>query len=140
MSAPAIDPAATLAEIDLFSGLSSRQLTKVVKSARTVNHEAGRQIAAEGLGALAFHLVIEGTAKVSIGGREVRTLGPGDYFGEISMIDGRPRSATVESVGPLVTLAISHLDFLALVEAEPAFARGLLNTLCSRIREAEAQR
>lgn len=139
MSSSVLDPVASLSEIDLFSGLSARHLKKVVKAGRTVNHEAGRQVAAEGLGALAFHLILEGRASVSIDGAEVRTLGPGDYFGEISMIDGRPRSASVRALEPLVTLAVSHVDFKALVDEEPAFASGLLTTLCARLREAEAR-
>lgn len=128
-----------LSKIDLFSGLSGRQLKKVIGRAREVDHEAGREIAHEGLGGLAFHLVLDGEVAVSIGGRPVRSLHPGDYFGEISMIDGKPRSASVEAVDQLTTLVVPHQEFLRLVDEEPTFAKSLLNLLCSRIRDAEAR-
>jgi len=63
----------------------------------------------------------------------------GRYFGEISMIDGKPRSATVTAVAPMTTLAIPHQDFERLLADEPDFARGLLVNLCARVREAEAR-
>lgn len=84
-------PEQQLSQIDLFSGLSSRQLKKVVARAKEVDHEAGREVASEGLGALAFHLILSGAASVSAGGTVLRQLRPGEYFGEISLIDGRPR-------------------------------------------------
>src|SRR5262245_16220084 len=90
-----------LASVDLFSHLSKRQLGKLKDRAREVRHSAGQEVAHEGLGALAFHLVLDGTAQVTLHGREVRTLGPGDYFGEISMIDGKPRSATITATDAL---------------------------------------
>ena len=105
-----------LSKIDLFSGLSGRQLKKVIGRAREVDHEAGREIAHEGLGGLAFHLVLDGEVAVSIGGTEVRRLHPGDYFGEISMIDGKPRSATVTVTEPTRTLAIPHQVFEELTD------------------------
>ena len=88
---------------------------------------------------MAFHLILDGRATVSIAGTEVRSLGSGDYFGEISMIDGKPRSATVTATEPTRTLAIPHQDFERLVADEPDFARGLLVTLCARLREAESR-
>jgi CRP-like cAMP-binding protein len=96
-------------------------------------------VATEGRDGLAFHLIIEGSATVSKDGRELRTLGPGDYFGEISMIDGRPRSATVTALEPLKAMAIPHREFEAVIDEDPDFARRLLKTLCARLREAEAR-
>ncbi len=69
----------------------------------------------------------------------MRTLGPGDYFGEISMIDGRPRSATVTALEAMRLMAIPHQDFEAVVDADPEVARHLLKTLCARLCEAEAR-
>ncbi len=76
---------------------------------------------------------------MSKAGRELRTLAPGDYFGEISMIDGQPRSATVTVVETMKAVAIPHLDFEDVVDEDPAFARQLLKTLCARLREAESR-
>jgi CRP-like cAMP-binding protein len=76
---------------------------------------------------------------VDLHGQEVRTLGPGDHFGEISMIDGKPRSATITATDDLTTLVVPHQDFEQLLRGDPDFARALLSTLCARLREAEAR-
>lgn len=128
-----------LAGVALFSTLSKRRLKKLADASRTVDHEPGKKVAAEGLGALAFHLVLEGTAVVQRHGTTLRTLGPGDYFGEISMIDGKPRSVSVLAEGPLRTLVVPHQSFTTLIESEPAIAHELLLLLCARLREAEAR-
>jgi CRP/FNR family cyclic AMP-dependent transcriptional regulator len=139
VSEPSTSPEERLARLDLFSGLSRRQVKKLVERSKAIEHEAGRTIAAEGLGALAFHLILDGQAEVSVGGTTVRTLGPDEYFGEISIIDGKPRSATVTAVSPLRTLVISYQSFQALLDTEPAFARSLLMLLCARLREVEGR-
>lgn len=131
-----------LAGVDLFAGLSSRQLAKLAKVSKETTHKPGAEIAAEGRGALAFHVIVDGTAAVTVGGRQVRTMGPGDYFGEISLIDGEPRSATVTAAGdaPLRTVAIGKGPFSALIESEPTIAKALLVRLCGRLRAVEASR
>jgi CRP/FNR family transcriptional regulator, cyclic AMP receptor protein len=131
-----------LAGVDLFAGLSSRQLGKLAAVSRRADHKPGAEVAAEGRGALAFHVIVEGTATVTVGGRQVRTLGPGDYFGEISLIDGEPRSATVTASGdaPLRTIALGKTQFSSLIEKEPSIAKALLVRLCGRLRAAEASR
>jgi CRP-like cAMP-binding protein len=128
-----------IAGVDLFAGLSRHQLKQLASASREVTHGAGHTVAAEGLGGLAFHLLLEGSASVTKNGKELRTLGPGDYFGEISMIDGKPRSATVTATAPIKVLAIPHQDFEAVIDKDPDFARALLRTLCARLREAEAR-
>ena len=130
---------AVIANVDLFRDLSKAQLKRLAGAASEVSHPPGKAVATEGGGALAFHLIIEGSATVSKDGRALRTLGPGDYFGEISMIDGRPRSATVTALEALKVMAIPHQDFEAVVDEDPEVARRLLKTLCARLREAEAR-
>ena len=133
------EPVELLRDIDLFSGLSKRDAKRLVTKASEVTHVKGKQVAAEGGSAQGFHLILSGRATVTHGSRTVRTLGAGDYFGEISMIDGRPRSATVTVDEEIHALAIGHGVFEALLDAQPEFARGLLKGLCSRLREAEAR-
>src|SRR5690242_9426049 len=113
------DLEAMLAKVPVFSGLSRRQLGKLVDKSKETRHQAGRELAKEGEGALALHLITSGSAGVSVGGESVRTLGEGDYFGEISLIDGKPRSATVQAETDLTTLAVPHVAFQALLEEEP---------------------
>ncbi len=131
-------PLDTLAGIPFFSGVGKRHLKQLVASAKEVSHEPGRVLAQEGLGALAFHLILDGTAEVLRDDTVVRELRAGDYFGEISMIDGRRRSATVTATSPLSTLAVPHLAFQDLLDDEPEVARQILVRLCDRLREAEA--
>ena len=130
---------AHIAEVDLFRGLSKSQVRRLAGTAKEVTHAAGRSVSTEGLGGLAIHYILEGRATVSRDGEELRTLGPGDYFGEISMIDGRPRSATVTAAEPLKVLAIPHHEFEAVLDSDPDFARQILKVLCARLREAEAR-
>lgn len=127
-----------LAAVPIFSGLSRRQVGRLVGASKTTRHQTGHEVAREGEGSMALHLVLSGTATVSVRGEDVRELGPGDYFGEISMIDGKRRSATVTAASELTTLAVPHLAFTGLLESDPAFATALLKMLCARVREAEA--
>lgn len=131
-----------LGNIDLFSGLSSRHLSKVAKLTREVDHRPGQEIATEGHGGYAFHMILSGRADVTVHGEHRRTLGPGEYFGEISLIDGKPRSATVTAAGdePLRTLAIESGAFNRLLEEEPSVAHPMLALLCERLRALEAER
>jgi len=133
------DLVAHLGRVDLFSGMSKRALRRVVESGREVTHAPGREVAAEGLGGHAFHLILEGVAHVQVGSESRSDLGPGDYFGEISVIDNKPRSATV-TAGPdgLRIFAIPSLGFRTALEKEPEMALALMVNLCSRIRRIEA--
>ena len=128
-----------LHEVGLFAGLKKRHLRRLLKFARETEHQAGHVVADEGLGALAFHLILSGEASVRVGTNEVGRLRSGDYFGEISMIDGKARSASVVAVQPLRTIAINRQAFLDLLDSEPGFARAVLEGLCARVRTAEAR-
>lgn len=128
-----------LAAVDIFAGLSRRQIKKLVEAGKEVRSSSEKVIAAEGLGALAFHIILEGTAEVTRAGNSLRELGPGNYFGEISMIDGKPRSATVSATSEVTTFVIPHGQFADLVQRDAELASALLVTLCGRLREAEAR-
>lgn len=128
-----------LAKVDLFSGLSRRDLGRIARSGREVDHKPGKEVVTQGRGGVGFHLVLEGSADLEIGGRRRKRLEAGDYFGEISLIDGKPRTATVRAGGDgLRTFAVTAWDFQALLKEQPQVARALLVTLCARIRDAEA--
>jgi CRP-like cAMP-binding protein len=99
----------------------------------------GKEVAVEGEVGHALHVILSGRATVSHDGRTVRRLGPGDYFGDISMIDGMPRSATVRIDEDVRALAVGHMVFETLLDERPEFARVLLKRLCARLREAEAR-
>jgi CRP-like cAMP-binding protein len=138
MTDNATDVQAHLARVPIFAGLSSRQLGRLAGSSRRTTHHAGHEIAKEGEGAMALHILLDGTAEVSVHGSRKRELRAGDYFGEISLIDGKKRSATVTATSDLHTLAVPHGAFQKLLETEPGFAAGLLKLICARLREAVA--
>jgi CRP/FNR family transcriptional regulator, cyclic AMP receptor protein len=137
MAQPAI--ADGLARVDLFSGLSHRDLARIAHSGREVDHKPRKEVVTQGRSGVGFHLVLGGTADLEIGGRIRKQLGAGDYFGEISLLDGKPRTATVRAgEDGLRTFSITAWQFQGLLKEQPQVARALLVTLCARIRDAEA--
>lgn len=127
-----------LRSVPLFEGLSDRELADVLARARTVEHRAGAEIVEEGHGAAGFHLILDGTATVLRGGQERGTIGPGSYFGEISLIDGKPRSATIRTETAVRTLSLPAWNFGPLLDAHPSMARKLLLGLCQHLRAVES--
>ncbi len=128
-----------LKSVPLFEGLSDKELNAVVSASRTVEHQAGHEVVEEGGGSVGFHLILDGTATVSQGARTIRTLAPGDYFGEISVIDGKPRSATVKTESAMRTLSLPAWKFQPLLDDNPALTRKILVGLCETIRASEAK-
>jgi CRP/FNR family transcriptional regulator, cyclic AMP receptor protein len=128
-----------LASVDLFAGFSRKSLIKLARNGREVQHGPGHEVASEGGSAVGFHLILEGRGHVEVGGADRRDLGPGDHFGEISLVDGKPRSATVRAGDDgLRTFAIPVWEFRALLDEHPDLTRALLVNLCARIRSIES--
>ena len=134
-SDPAI--AEALGSTDLFSALDPRALGKVAGAMAIVSHDAGKQLATQGQDGIAFHLILDGTATVSVDGRPSIQIGKGAYFGDISMIDGKPRSATVTADTGLRTAALTAWEFRPLLDEEPTLAKALLLVMCERLRRSE---
>jgi CRP/FNR family transcriptional regulator, cyclic AMP receptor protein len=134
-----VDPAAVeaLASTDLFRSLSKRALNKVAADAHVVHHEAGKEITTEGGRGFAFHLITSGTASVVVGSSRHPDLGPGDYFGEISLIDGKPRSATVTTISEMTTVALAGYTFGPILDHDPEVTKALLLAMCARLRAVE---
>ena len=128
-----------LKDVPLFEGLSERELRHVQDRGRVVEHRDGHEVVQEGReSAAAFHLILDGTASIVRGGAERARIGPGDYFGEISLLDGKPRSATVRADGPLRTFALASSNFEPLLDEYPELSRKLLRGLCAHVRAMEA--
>ena len=133
------DKADVLKKVPLFSGLSQRYLHLIAAEADEVKEEAGAVLTKQnGLG-LEFLLILEGGARVERDGTVIARLGPGDFFGEMSLIDGMPRSATVIAESPTVLLVIQSRSFRSLLDTVPGLQRKLLVTLCARLRAADAR-
>jgi CRP/FNR family transcriptional regulator, cyclic AMP receptor protein len=122
---------------DLFSSLSRRSLAAVADCAKVVSHPAGKQLVTEGMSGVGFHLIVDGTASIVVGGKRRGKIGPGQYFGEMSMIDGGPRSATITADTPVTTIFLSAWNFRPLLKSEPEIARALLLVMCARLRAAD---
>lgn len=133
------DVLARLGSVPLFEGLSDKELKDVIGRTRVVEHDADREIVEEGHGSAGFHLILDGSVRVLQNGEVRRTLGPGDYFGEVSLIDGKPRSATIRTDTPVRTLSLAAWNFAPLLDAHPQMARKLLLGLCGHLRAAEAR-
>lgn len=128
-----------LAGIDLFSGVPENVLSELVSAGSTHSTPAGRQVVAQGSADAGLQVVLEGSANVEVKGVRRPEILPGGYFGEISVIDGGGRSATLTAgEDGLKTFAISPLNFSPLIDKHPELARSLLRALCARIRAVEA--
>lgn len=125
----------TLSSVPLFANLNARQLRKVARSAIEDRYEAGAVIVREGGHAETLFVIVEGTAKVIRKGRTVARLSPGAFFGEMSMINARPRVASVVAETPMRCLVLYHDALRRLVIDDPRMAWGLLTTLAGRISD-----
>ena len=123
--------------VPLFSDFGDKELQRVAAIAKEVEFPAGKVIAKQGESGVGFHMIVDGEATVSVEGVEHAKLGPGSYFGEISLIDGGPRSATVTAATDLKTVSVTSWDFNVLLDQFPELARQLLIQLCRRLREVE---
>jgi CRP/FNR family cyclic AMP-dependent transcriptional regulator len=131
------DALAMLSSVPLFEGLSKRELNAIVNVAKEIEFEEGHAVVEEGATGVGFHLVLEGEVAVLVGGRKRATLGAGNYFGEMSLLDGGPRSATVMTVTPVRTLAITSWAFLPLIDKSPSIAKKMLQEMSRRLRSLE---
>jgi CRP/FNR family transcriptional regulator, cyclic AMP receptor protein len=126
--------AEALSMIPLFRNLSSRQLRKLQRSAAEDRYEPNATIVPQGGRTTTLFVVLEGSVKVVKSGQTISHLGPGEYFGEISLIDGRPRAASVISETPVRCLALSQDSLRKLLMTEPTVSWALLESLAQRLR------
>jgi CRP-like cAMP-binding protein len=126
-----------LSTVDLFQSLSKRELQRLMATAKELSFDAGDVVVNEGDEDGRFYLVLDGEARIVKGKRTLATLGPGDYFGEISLVDGEPRSATVIAASPIRALSLARWNFRPLLDEHPAITRKLLLEMCRRVRELD---
>jgi CRP/FNR family cyclic AMP-dependent transcriptional regulator len=134
---PRSDKVDLLRKVSLFSQLSQRQLNAVAKYADEVERGAGSVLAKQGAQGLEAIIIVDGRARVKADGKAIAELGPGDVVGEMSVIDGKPRSATVTAETPMKLLVLHRRDFVSLLEKVPGLPRKLLVTLCERVRQVD---
>ncbi len=128
-----------LSEVPLFATLSRRELNLVAKRAEDVRVPEGKVLCSEGEMGNQYFVILSGTAKVTRRGRRVATLGTGQGFGELSLLDKHPRNATVTAETPMEVVVLGQREFAGLVDDVPGFARKLLAALAGRVRENDAK-
>jgi CRP/FNR family transcriptional regulator, cyclic AMP receptor protein len=128
-----------LRQVELFSTLEDKDLESLAGEFNERHFAAGHQIALEGEGGLVFFVVQSGEASVEVHGAEVARLGPGDSFGEIALIDRRPRTATVTAVSDVVSFSLPVFVFRPFVESRPDVAWKLLEQMADRLAAAESR-
>ena len=124
-----------LRSVPLFEGMTDRSVETVAGLAREASYPAGAVLTREGDPGDAFIVLTDGAADVTQGDRLLRTLGPGDFFGEISLIDGRPRTATVTATAPIEALVIDRDGFERLMDDFPTLRLDLVSALTQRLRQ-----
>jgi CRP/FNR family transcriptional regulator, cyclic AMP receptor protein len=128
-----------LSEVPMFRALSKKDLSLVARLAEDYQVDAGQVLTREGKRESQFYLIVGGKAKVTRGKRTVATLGPGDYFGELALLDPGPRNATVTAQTDMEVLELGSREFGGLLEEVPTIARKLLAGLARRLHEADAR-
>ena len=130
------DKAAALARVPLFEGISEESMTRLTEVAGEVEFPAGHYIVRQGQLGSGLYVVLEGSIRVVRGSTEIARLGPGEFIGELSVIDQLPRMASAEAVEDTRCLAVASWDLLKLLETDPALALNLIRGLASRLRQA----
>lgn len=126
-----------LHRIPLFSAFDRRKLERLGMLADYVDVPGGRCLMAQGDSGNELFVIVSGKVVVDRDGRRLNTLGPGDFFGEIALLDGGPRTATVTAEEPSRLLVLTHREFHSMMEEFPEVASEVMNALAHRIRRLE---
>ena len=126
-----------LQRVHLFEACSSRQLRAIARIAEVREVAAGAVLARTGEPGDHFFVIVDGSARVEISAHNQGHMAPGSFFGEISLLDGEPRSATVIADTAMRLLVIPRRDFVTLLREVPSLTERMLITLCQRLRSAE---
>jgi CRP-like cAMP-binding protein len=128
-----------LAEVSLFRACSHSELRELARITTELEAPAGAVLCREGATGTDCFVVVEGEVRVTIAGDEVDTLGPGGFFGEMALLDGGPRVATVTALTDLRLLVLSRQEFASLLATVPSVCRRMLAAIGARLRLADAQ-
>ncbi len=128
-----------LRTVALFDGIDADGLARIADQAIEVDFPADRTIVRQGEVGTGFFLVVTGRARVVRDGSTIAELGPGDFFGELSLLDGEPRIATVTAEVPTACLALASWEFETLLEAQPRLAIAILRGVAHRLRSVSEE-
>jgi CRP-like cAMP-binding protein len=137
---PSAEKIAFLRDVWLFEGCSTQELRSIARITTPVSVHAARTLAREGEPGREFGVIIEGEATVTIAGATIGTIGPGSFYGELALLDGGRRSATVTARTPMLLLVLDRYEFDALIDRSiPSVSRRMLTVLAQRLRRADEQ-
>ena len=131
-------PVETLRMVPLFANLDDKDLDQLSRQMHERRFPEGAEVTTEGATGAGFFVIVEGNADVSVGGEHRTTLGPGDHFGEMALIDDGVRSASIMAATDLLCYGLTPWEFRPFVEDHPQVAWALLETLARRARESSA--
>jgi CRP/FNR family cyclic AMP-dependent transcriptional regulator len=127
---------ALIKKIPLFKHCTARELAKIAAIADELDLRKGTELTREGKVGSEFFAIVEGEADVLMGGKWINSVRAGDFLGEIALITGRPRTATVKATTPVRVLVITARDFRTLLEHSPEIQRKVLVSLAERLATA----
>ncbi len=130
-------PLEALRRVPLFADLDKREIQQIARSFKERRFSEGETVTREGSGGAAFYVIDSGEAKISVGGKDRGMLGPGDYFGEIALIDEGARAATITASSELVCYGLTLWEFRPLVQENAAIGWKLLRALAKMLREVQ---
>lgn len=122
-------PVDLLRQVPIFEGLDRRELERIASSMKRRVFSRGDAVTTEGQGGVGFFVIEDGEARVTVGGEDRRTLGPGDYFGEVALLTDSPRTATITAETDLRCYGMTSWDFKPLVETHGSIAWKLLQAM-----------
>lgn len=123
-----------LGRCPFFAGLSRGELVEVAKATEDMEVDEGRVLTREGESGREFFVIVEGEVSVTKDGSEIRTLGPGDFFGEIALLEDTPRTATVTAAKPLRFFVLTRQSFRSLLARQPQIEEKVTKALHERVR------
>jgi CRP/FNR family transcriptional regulator, cyclic AMP receptor protein len=130
-------PVEILRQVPLFTNLDEKDLDQLARQMHERRFPEGAEVTTEGATGAGFFVIAEGNAEVTIGGEHRATLGAGDYFGEVALIDDGVRSASIRAATDLLCYGLTPWEFRPFVEEHPQVAWALLETLARRSRQAD---
>jgi CRP-like cAMP-binding protein len=129
-----------LSNVPLFAGCVTKEMTVIGRLADEVSVPAGKVLAKEGSSAHEFFVIVEGSIDISKKGKVVRTLGPGDFFGELAMLGKVPRTATATAATPTRLLVLGHREFTTLLADHPGIQQKVLRTVAGWVAASAPDR
>lgn len=121
----------------LFAGLSARQLRRLARVSGISDRREGTTVVKEGAAGSVFYVILDGKAKVTRRGRAIARLKAGDFFGEMALLDGEPRTASVVTETDARFLTLSRKDFREALEADATLSQRIMRVMAARVRELE---